>query len=334
VIDRAGKEYGTQPYEILQVKNLRVYYDTMRGPVKAVDGMSFTLKTEERLGLAGESGSGKSTMAKALMQLIKQPGRIASGEVWLDGRDILKLPEEEMQRIRLAEISMIAQGAQNSLNPVARVKNQILDGIKDHGVQMTKRQQEERVRALLQRVGLEPEVANMYPHELSGGMKQRVIIAVAISLNPRIIIADEPTSALDVVVQRRVMETLLAVQQDLSASVMLVGHDMGLMAQFVDRLGIMYAGKLVELSPVKTIFTQPLHPYAQLLIESLPSLEEKGEFRGIPGLTPSLLELPPGCAFRPRCPYALLRCAEEEPPLKAVPPNSWVACHLIEDSVR
>jgi peptide/nickel transport system ATP-binding protein len=331
VTAQAGTEYGTQPYEILDVKDLRVYYDTTRGAVKAVDGMSFTLKTEERLGLAGESGSGKSTMAKGLMGLIKQPGRIAGGEVWMDGRDLLKLREEEMQRLRLAEISMIAQGAQNSLNPVARVRNQILDGVKDHGVQMSKKKQEEHVRSLLQRVGLEPQVADMYPHELSGGMKQRVIIAIAICLSPKVIIADEPTSALDVVVQRRVMETLLAVQQDLGASVILVGHDMGLMAQFVDRLGIMYAGKLLELSPVKTMFTQPHHPYAQLLISSLPSLEQKGEFRGIPGLTPSLLDLPTGCAFRPRCPYAMPRCAEEEPILQHVPPDSWVACHLMDD---
>jgi oligopeptide/dipeptide ABC transporter ATP-binding protein len=331
VTDRASTEYGTQPYDILQVKDLHVYYYTTEGAVKAVDGMSFDLKTEERIGLAGESGSGKSTMAKALMRLIKRPGRIVGGEVWLDGRDVLALPEEEMQRLRLAEISMIAQGAQNSLNPVARVKNQILDGIKDHGVRMTKQQQEQRVRTLLQRVGLEPEVAEMYPHELSGGMKQRVIIAIAICLEPKVIIADEPTSALDVVVQRRVMETFLRVQEDLGASVILVGHDMGLMAQFVDRLGIMYAGKLVELSPVKTMFTQPYHPYAQLLISSLPSLEQKGEFRGIPGLTPSLLDLPPGCAFRPRCPFAMPRCAEEEPILQQVPPHSRVACHLIED---
>ncbi len=328
--DWSSTEYGTQPYEILEVKDLRVYYDTPRGAVKAVDGMSFDLKTEERIGLAGESGSGKSTMAKALMRLIKQPGRIAGGEVWMDGRDLLTLPEEEMQRIRLAEISMIAQGAMNSLNPVARVKNQILDGVKDHGVQMSKKQEEDHVRALLDRVGLEPEVANMYPHELSGGMKQRVIIAIAISLSPKVIIADEPTSALDVVVQRRVMETLLVVQEDLGASVILVGHDMGLMAQFVDRIGIMYAGKLLEVSPVKAMFSQPRHPYAQLLIDSLPSLEEKGEFRGIPGLTPSLLDLPPGCAFRPRCPYAMPRCAEEEPLLREVPPDLWVACHLIE----
>jgi peptide/nickel transport system ATP-binding protein len=332
VTEGSRSDYGTQPYEILNVKDLRVYYETTRGSVKAVDGMSFHLETEERLGLAGESGSGKSTMAKALMGLIKEPGRIAGGEVWLDGRDLLKLPEEEMQRLRLAEISMIAQGAQNSLNPVARVKNQILDGVNDHGVQMSKKQETQHVRTLLQRVGLEPEVAEMYPHELSGGMKQRVIIAIAICLSPKVIIADEPTSALDVVVQRRVMETLLAVQQDLGASVILVGHDMGLMAQFVDRLGIMYAGKLVELSPVKKMFTQPYHPYAQLLIESLPSLEQKGEFKGIPGLTPSLLDLPPGCAFRPRCPLAIPRCAEEEPMLKAVPPDSLVACHLIEDN--
>jgi peptide/nickel transport system ATP-binding protein len=333
VRDWSSTQHGTQPYEILDVKDLRVYYDTRRGPVKAVDGMSFTLKTEERLGLAGESGSGKSTMARALLRLIKRPGRIVGGEVHLNGRDILKIPEEEMQRLRLAEIAMIAQGAQNSLNPVTRVRAQVVDGIKDHGVQMSKREQDAHVRTLLERVGLEPQVAHMYPHELSGGMKQRVVIAIAISLSPRVIVADEPTSALDVVVQRRVMETLLAVQEDLGASVILVGHDMGLMAQFVDRLGIMYAGKLVEISPVKTVFTEAYHPYTQLLIDTLPSLDEKGSFKGIPGMQPSLLDLPAGCAFQPRCPYAIPRCAEEEPELLEVPPDSWVACHLIEDRV-
>jgi peptide/nickel transport system ATP-binding protein len=317
--------------DILQVKDLRVYYETPRGSVKAVDGVSFTLKKGERFGLAGESGSGKSTMARALMRLIKPPGRITGGEIWLDGRDVLALPDEAMQELRLAEIAMIAQGAMNSLNPVTRIKEQITDGIKDHGVLMSQQELETHVRGLLEQVGLRPDVADMFPHELSGGMKQRVCIAIAISLQPKVIIADEPTSALDVVVQKQVMETLLRVQEDIEASVILVGHDMGLMAQFVDRLGVMYAGKLVEVSPVKDVFTHPRHPYSQLLIDSLPSLEQKGAFRGIPGLAPSLLNLPSGCAFHPRCPYAIDHCKVEEPGLREVRPNTWAACHLAEE---
>jgi oligopeptide/dipeptide ABC transporter ATP-binding protein len=314
--------------DILRVRDLSVYYDTPFGAVKAVNHISFTLKAEERLGLAGESGSGKSTMALSILRLLKPPGRIAAGEVWLDEVNLMTLSEEEMRQLRLARIALIPQGSMNALNPVVRIKEQIADALKDHGVRLSKRQVTERVHELLRWVGLRPEVADMFPHELSGGMKQRACIAIAISLRPKVIIADEPTSALDVVVQKQVMETLARVQKDLAASVILVGHDMGLMAQFVDRLGVMYAGKLVEVSPVRDIFTQPFHPYTQMLIASLPSLEQKGTFRGIPGLPPLLRDLPPGCVFHPRCPYAVERCQMEAPLLREVRPHAWAACHL------
>jgi peptide/nickel transport system ATP-binding protein len=196
---------------------------------------------------------------------------------------------------------------------------------------MSKREWDDRVAHLLEWVGLQREVADMFPHELSGGMKQRVCIAIAISLRPRVIIADEPSSALDVVVQRQVMETLHRVQEDLEASVILIGHDMGLMAQFADHMGIMYAGRLVEEGPVRDIFSHPQHPYSQLLIASLPSLEKKGVFQGIPGFPPSLLDLPPGCVFHPRCPYAINRCAVEDPMLRPVGPDRSAACHLLEE---
>lgn len=314
--------------DVLQVRNLRVYYHTPRGPVKAVNGVYFDLKTEERFGLVGESGSGKSTIALALLRLIKPPGRIESGEVLLDGVNLLTLPDEEMRRMRLAAIALVAQGAMNSLNPVLRVRDQLYDGLLDHDVNVSSQEFESRVKQSLERVGLRPDVANMYPHELSGGMKQRVCIAIATSLNPKVIIADEPTSALDVVVQRQVMETLEKVQADLGASILLIGHDMGLMAQVVERIGVMYAGDLIEIAAVADIFREPLHPYTRLLIASLPSLEQKGVFRGIPGLPPSLLDPPSGCPFHPRCPQAMARCATEEPKLREVQPNRWVACHL------
>jgi peptide/nickel transport system ATP-binding protein len=315
--------------DVLRVKDLVVHYHTPLGAVKAADHIDFNLKADERLGLAGESGSGKSTMVLAILRMIKSPGRIEAGEVWLEGINVMTLSEEEMRQVRLARIAMIPQGSMNSLNPVMRIKDQIADALRDHGVQMSQHQLEERVRDLLQSVGLTPQVADMFPHELSGGMKQRACIAIAISLRPKVIIADEPTSALDVVVQKQVMETLARVQRDLQASVILVGHDMGLVAQFVDRLGVMYAGKLVEVSPVRDIFTKPLHPYTQMLIASLPSLEQKGTFRGIPGLPPLLRDLPPGCAFHPRCPHASDRCQTEEPLSREVQPNSWAACHLL-----
>ena len=314
--------------DVLRVRDLRVYYHTPQGPVKAVDGVSFALQESGRFGLVGESGSGKSTIALALMRLIRPPGRIEGGEVVLDGRNVLSLGEEQMRRLRLADIALVAQGAMNSLNPVLRIRDQILDAVRDHGIRRSKRTMEQRVADLLEQVGLTPEVADRFPHELSGGMKQRVCIAIAISLRPKVIIADEPTSALDVVVQRQVMETLGRVQEDLGASVMLVGHDMGLMAQFVDRLGVMYAGHLVEVAPVRDLFRKPLHPYTQLLIASLPSLERKGVFQGIPGLPPSLLNPPPGCPFHPRCPSAMEICTVENPPLREVDPDHWVACHL------
>jgi len=313
---------------VLRVRGLSVRYDTELGPVRAADDITFSLEAEERLGVVGESGSGKSTLTLAILRLIKPPGRIEAGEVWLDGVDLLALPEEEMRGLRLARIALVPQGSMNALNPVLRVRTQIADALRDHGVQMATREVDERVRDLLRWVGLAPEVAGMFPHQLSGGMKQRACIAIAISLSPRVIIADEPTSALDVVVQKQVMETLARVQRDLGAAVILVGHDMGLMAQFVDRLGVMYAGRLVEVSPVPDIFATPLHPYTRLLIASLPSLARKGAFQGIPGLPPLLRDLPPGCAFHPRCPLAVDRCRTERPALREVRPDAWAACHL------
>jgi len=312
------------------VRDLRVYYHTPRGAVKAVDEVSFDLRPSERFGLVGESGSGKSTIAMSLLRLIKPPGRIESGQVLLDGLDIIPLPEERMRRLRLASIALVAQGAMNSLNPVLRVRDQIADALRDHGERLGQRELHAQIGELLARVGLRPYIAGMFPHELSGGMKQRVCIAIAISLRPKVIVADEPTSALDVVVQRQIMETLVRVQQTLGAAIVLVGHDMGLMAQAVDRLGVMYAGSLAEVCDVRGLFGEPLHPYSQLLIASLPSLETKGVFKGIPGLPPSLLSPPPGCSFHPRCPFAMERCSIETPQLCEARPGRWVACHLYD----
>ena len=314
--------------EVLQVRNLQVYYHTPRGAVKAVDGVSFSLRPGERLGFVGESGSGKTTIALALMRMIKPPGRIEGGEVLLDGTNLVSLSNEEMRRLRLSGIAMVAQGAMNSLNPVKRVREQIIDALIDHGESLSGRALNTRIGDLLEHVGLKPEVGRMFPHELSGGMKQRVVIAIAVSLRPKVIIADEPTSALDVVVQRQIMETLRRVQEELGAAVILIGHDMGLMAQFVTRLAVMYAGKIADIGPVHSAFEDPLHPYAQLLIACLPSLVSKGNFQGIPGVPPSLLDKPTGCPFRTRCPYAFDRCVTEYPELREGRPNHLVACHL------
>ncbi len=317
---------------ILQVRGLRVNYYTRQGAVPAVNDISFDLQIGERLGLVGESGSGKSTAAQALMRLIRPPGKIEGGQVLFDGLSLLELSEERMRQVRLAGIALVSQGAMNALNPVARVRRQIEDALRDHDVKLGPKERSEWIGELLQRVGLPRSAADMYPHELSGGMKQRACIAIAICLKPKVIIADEPTSALDVVVQHQVMETLETLRADLGASVILIGHDMGLMAQAVDRLGVMYAGDLIEIGSIEALFSEPLHPYTRLLMASLPSLERKESSRGIPGLMPSLLNKPQGCPFHPRCPDAFARCKVEEPKLQTVraqgAPDRDVACHL------
>jgi len=318
--------------EILEVKDLRVQYRTAKGPVKAVDGVNLILRSGEKFGLVGESGCGKSTMAMALLRLIKPPGRIETGEILLDGIDLLKLSDEDIRKLRFAAISFIPQGAMNSLNPILRVRDQLADTIRAHDGKITRRALQERVDGILRQVGLKAEVARMYPHELSGGMKQRVCIAMAICLQPKVIVADEPSSALDVVVQRQVIQTIAQIQGQLGAAVILIGHDMGLMAQFADRIGVMYAGKLVEIGPVRELFSNPMHPYTQLLIASLPTFGEKSILTGIPGLPPSLRDLPRGCVFHPRCPFVMAGCSIVMPVLREARPNRWVQCHLYNET--
>jgi len=308
----------------LRVLGLCVSFDHPLGVVRAVDDVSFALRPGERFGLVGESGSGKSTMALAIMRMIRSPGRIDDGDIILGDTNLASLADEPMRRVRLAGIAMVPQGSMNALNPVMRVGAQIEDAMRDHGQTLNK----ERTAELMTSVGLPAGTAGKYPHELSGGMKQRVCIAIAICLRPSVIIADEPTSALDVVVQRQVMRTLADVQKDLNAAVLLIGHDMGLMAQFADRLGVMYAGRLVEIAPIAEIVTKPRHPYTEMLIASLPSMDHKEAPRGIPGLAPLLRDLPSGCAFHPRCPKAGERCAIERPEPREVEGGVLVACHF------
>lgn len=326
----AGRETASSSAApVLQVRHLEATYYTDAGRAKALDDVSFVLNAGEKLGMVGESGSGKSTMALAMMRMIKPPGRIEGGEVVVGGLDLQTLDEEGMRKARLEKIAYIPQGAMNSLNPVIRIGAQMVDAIKSHLPREPRSAIDERCVHALKSVDLDPGVFRMYAHELSGGMKQRVCIAISILLQPKVIIADEPTSALDVVTQRQVMETIDRVQDEIDAAVILIGHDMGLMAQFVDKVAVMYAGRLVEVATVREMFTDPKHPYSQALIGSLPNLQNKGVFQGIPGLAPSLLRLPTGCAFHPRCPHGneeLHRTVRPEPVTLAG--GRVVTCHL------
>ena len=314
---------------VLRVRSLEVTYYTDAGRAKALDDVSFTLEAGQKLGMVCESGSGKSPLALAMMRMIKPPGRIEGGQVWVGDTNLQALDDEGMRKARLGKIAYIPQGAMNSLNPVVRIGAQMVDAIRAHVPNESRQAIQDRCAHALRSVDLDPGVYRMYAHELSGGMKQRVCIAIGILLQPQVIIADEPTSALDVVTQRQVMETIDRVQDEINAAVILIGHDMGLMAQFVDRVAVMYAGRLVEVATVREMFTDPKHPYSQALIASLPNLDNKGVFQGIPGLAPSLLRLPSGCAFHPRCPHGqgeLQRSVRPEP--VTLPGGRVVTCHL------
>ncbi len=316
---------------LLDIQGLEVHFETRRGIARAVNDVDLQLYKGERFGLVGESGSGKTTMILALLHMIKTPGLIAGGRaIFDDGTDLLSLRGDEVRKNRLRRVAMVPQGAMNSLNPVMRIGDQISLTIREHGEEGTKQELAARVTQLLDRVELKPEVAMLYPHELSGGMKQRACIAQAISLGPQLILADEPTSALDVVVQRQIMQTLRELQLQLEATVLLVGHDMGLMAQFAERVGIMYGGKLVEVGSVTEVFRNPQHPYTQLLISSIPSFERRGIFKGIPGVGLSLLDPPSGCLFHPRCPQAMERCSRDEQGLTSLGTEGHVSCLLHE----
>jgi len=300
------------PETALTVRDLVVHFHTRDGVVRAVDGIDLDLFVGEKLGLVGESGSGKTTLALAIMRMIKPPGRVKSGEIMLGDVDLQSVSDAEMRNLRSSEIAMIPQGAMNALNPVRRIGAQIIDGLVDHDQQGSQESLRSRARELLEQVDLDAEIADRYPHQLSGGMQQRVTIAMAISLGPKVIIADEPTSALDVVVQRHVIDTFERIQTASGTSVILVGHDMGLMAQFNDRIAV----------------ARPQHPYTKLLVSSLPHTRNKEVMKGIPGLPPSLVEPISGCPFNPRCPFVMEKCLSIRPELTEGEQDSKVACHL------
>ena len=311
--------------KVLEVNDLSVHYFTPRGAVIAANTVNLYVKEGEIVGLVGESGCGKTTVAMSILQMVSAPGRIVGGEIKIEGQNIVNLPERELRKIRWRKLALIPQGAMNSLNPVIKIREQMEDGITAHE-KVRGAALRDKILKLLNDVGLPERVYNMFPHELSGGMKQRVCIAMAVSLHPAVIIADEPTSALDVVVQRVVAQTLLDVKTRLGVSMIMIGHDMGLQAQMVDRVAVMYAGNLVEVGPVGSIFERPLHPYTRLLIDAIPSTKQKKPLKVTEGLTHDLRNPPVGCCFQFRCPFVRDACRERPPAFKEMAPDHFVAC--------
>ena len=316
---------------VLDIKGLKVYYATPTGDVKAVDGVDFQVYKGEIVGLVGESGCGKTTTAMAILRLVQPPGRIVEGQIMLAGKNVAELGDRALRDFRWSTMALIPQGAMNSLNPVMRIKDQIGDAIITHDGRQSGKLLKERILNLFSMVGLPSRVYDMYPHELSGGMKQRVCIAMAIALNPPLIIADEPTSALDVVVQRVVAQNLLDIKERLGVSMIVIGHDMGLMAQLADRVAVMYAGHMVEIAPVAELYADPKHPYTQLLIESIPSIKERKALMLTEGITHDLRNPPPGCIFQERCEHVMDVCRSVRPPLKEHKARQQVACYLYDE---
>lgn len=327
---------------LLDISDLRIWYRTTKGNAKAVDGVDLTIKRNEVIGIAGESGCGKSTLARGLLGLTRLPAYVESGEVLFYrqvnpntrvAEDITDIRPEDVRKMRWRHMAYVPQSAMNVLSPVTKVNKQILDGIYEHS-DWSKEKARKRMYECLDMVGLESSVAQMYPHELSGGMKQRVIIASAITLSPELIVADEPTTALDVNVQQVILQELMQIREELGLTLVYVTHDMAVHAELADRMGIMYSGLIVEVAPVIETFKDPLHPYTQGLIDSIPVIGGSRErMKGLPGRAPSPIDWPTGCRFHPRCPKAMDVCRQEMPPLQEVAPNRLVACHLYPDPI-
>jgi oligopeptide/dipeptide ABC transporter ATP-binding protein len=317
---------------LLEVSGLKMYYQTRDGPVHAVDGISFTLEKGEILGLAGESGSGKSSIALTLLRLLPSNAQVLEGTVRLDGREIMTLSEEKLRReIRWKRISLISQAAMNALNPVFRVGDQIKEAILAHS-DIDKDTAELKVKDLLTEVGIPPDRYSSYPHELSGGMKQRSIIAMALSLDPDIVIADEPTTALDVIVQAQILVLLRNLQRSKRMAMILITHDLSLVAEMCDKVAIIYGGEVVEYASASKIFHNPKHPYTIGLIKAFPNIvAKKSRLISIPGSPPDLIHLPVGCRFAPRCPYATSKCKTEKPELLEVEPSHLARCWYASD---
>ena len=320
---------------VLEIEDLQTHFFTPGGVVRAVDGVSYTVRAGETLGVVGESGCGKSVTALSILRLVTSPpGRIVGGAIRFQGRDLLRCSEKEMEQIRGNDISMIFQEPMNSLNPLFKVGDQISEAIALHKG-LTKRQAHTHAIDMLRRVSIpEPEQrANVYPHQMSGGMRQRVMIAMALSCDPKVLIADEPTTALDVTIQAQILDLMREIREDFGTAIVLITHDMGVVAENADRVVVMYAGRKVEEADVDDLFDTPAHPYTKGLLAAIPHLDDaaradagRSRLNEIKGMVPSLAHLPAGCSFAPRCGFASDRCREAYPPLEEFRPRHWVAC--------
>ena len=315
------------PATLLDVDGLTIEYWVRQRKVRAVDNVSFSLDKSETLGIVGESGSGKSTLALSLIRLVPFPGRIIKGKIILEGQDVLKLKNEQIRNLRGRRISYVFQDPMTSLNPVKKIGSHFVELIRTHEPKVTEKEAIERGKKILENVGIQPERINDYPHQLSGGMRQRVMIALAITLNPRVVIADEPTTALDVIVQAKILDLLNALRDEYGMALILITHDLSIVLERSDKILVMYAGRVVEYARSADIYASPQHPYTKGLLKSIPNVElSEQTLEAIAGSPPDMLRLPKGCTFWPRCYCAAERCREEEPPLMKIGSDHLVRC--------
>lgn len=319
---------------LYSIKNLTVEYTTRAGPVRAVDDVSFDIYRGEILGLVGESGCGKSTLGKALMRLHTGPAKIVSGELWFDGRDLMTLSDREMTDLRGAEIGMVFQDPMTSLNPVQRIIDHITETIQTHEPETSDKAARERAEELVEKLGIRRERLNEYPHQMSGGMRQRVMIALALALNSKLIIADEATTSLDVIVEANLVDELREIREEFGVTLLMITHNIALVAETADRVAVMYAAKMAEIGNVFDIFNNPKHPYTQGLLRAVPNIRlDSGELYKMRGAPPNLLQPPSGCRFHPRCPEVMEICKTDEPNFELIKEGAQItSCWLYQES--
>lgn len=321
---------------ILEVKNLTMHYETLDGDVDAVKNLTFNVKAGESFGIVGESGCGKTSVAMSLLQLQAENGKISNGSILFDGQELVGMSENDLRKVRWDGISIVFQGAMNAWNPVVKVGEQIREAMREHNPKSTKSQNTEKINELFHMVGLDSSVSERFPHELSGGMKQRAIIALALSCDPKLVIADEPTTALDVVIQDQILNEIKNVQELLGLSLIYISHDIAVIAEMTDKIAVMYAGSIVEMGPTKEVFNSPKHAYTKALLDSTPSIRgEKKKLRSLEGEPPSLIDKIDGCSFASRCPDRLTTCSpDEQMQLIEITPEHYVdICSVKKENI-